>query len=476
MDMASDRLGERLVHTGVITQLQWQEALRREGGGRSPALLHLARMGVPGAELADAIGLPVAGGAQLDSLDPDVLSRISSGLAREHWALPVRYAPGALAVAMADPFDERALEEIAFFTGAGIEPLAIDPNRLEELLDAHFEVPESQPLGAIAMKMKVPPAPVDDPVPASLRGVDTDEIVEPASGELAALFGTEEPFELLTRKPPDEHATILPPPTPSEPPEGAGFVSDGELLGSPEPPNERPTLEGMPPVLEEESHSTRITQEGMPPVPSVHERPTATSLAPVEPERPRAPPPPAPQGGFTPAAPPLGGTPPALEPSPEQAAAALGLVRTAEGRDRICEAALSYLALYFPRVAIFRVRGESIEGWSSGGELHHSTVDGIDIPREATTFHRVIHTRTVHLGPLVEAVQPLVLWEALDDRPPRIAGIVPVEIKDRVVTLLYGDSPDDRPVVATVAMLAELAAEAGEGFRRLILLAKLGGD
>ena len=67
-------------------------------------------------------------------------------------------------------------------------------------------------------------------------------------------------------------------------------------------------------------------------------------------------------------------------------------------------------------------------------------------------------------------------WEALDDRPPRIAGIVPVEIRERGVTLLYGDSPDDRPVVATVAMLAELATEAGEGFRRLILLAKLASD
>ncbi|HEX9052998.1 MAG TPA: hypothetical protein VF841_20885 [Anaeromyxobacter sp.] len=129
--MARLRLGEMLVKRGCIDAVQLQSALahqRRWGGriGRSivqlgfmqeTALLQNVgeQMGVPFLEVSDV------------QVPPEVLALVPERLIRMRKVLPVQRLGagkrGPLVVAVPDPFDLAALDELAFATGMAVKPV-----------------------------------------------------------------------------------------------------------------------------------------------------------------------------------------------------------------------------------------------------------------------------------------------------------------------------------------------------------------
>ena len=130
MQEKKPRLGDILVQAGVITPEQLQEALARqhETVGRKPRLGAV----IVGMEMASEADIARALAQQLDIAfvdleavvaDPQVMALVPRWLARRHGLVPVRKQDGALIVAMSDPTNLVALDDIRMSAGIPISPV-----------------------------------------------------------------------------------------------------------------------------------------------------------------------------------------------------------------------------------------------------------------------------------------------------------------------------------------------------------------
>ena len=83
------------------------------------------------------------------------------------------------------------------------------------------------------------------------------------------------------------------------------------------------------------------------------------------------------------------------------------------------------------------------------------------IPRFAdSTFKRTIDDRQIHIGPLIRTTSDAVFSAALGGRPRRVI-IIPLEIKGRVIGLLYADKLKiEMPPFNLLERLADVASGA----------------
>ena len=120
------------------------EHARREAlakGGRVGA--QLAELGyLDEAELTDFVarqyGVPVIdlGAFQFD---PEVLRLIPEEVARKYGVIPVNRAGSTLIVAMADPSNVFALDDIKFLTGYNVQPVVTSEGSIARFLEDHYE-------------------------------------------------------------------------------------------------------------------------------------------------------------------------------------------------------------------------------------------------------------------------------------------------------------------------------------------------
>jgi type IV pilus assembly protein PilB len=134
-------LGDRLLDKGHITRKQLAEALitqSREGGLLGGVLVDMRIITEEVlAEVLDCYG-PVAA----NSIDKKILSTIPEHLMRRHRLFPVRIAENRLYVAMSEPFNILAIDDLRLFTGYDIEPLAAADKEINLLIEKHFGTPE----------------------------------------------------------------------------------------------------------------------------------------------------------------------------------------------------------------------------------------------------------------------------------------------------------------------------------------------
>src|SRR5438105_1204097 len=69
---------------------------------------------------------------------PAILKLIPSGLARLHRALPIGLSGNTLRVALADPLDPRAAEDLRFALGKDVDVVVSPPKQIEELIKQHY--------------------------------------------------------------------------------------------------------------------------------------------------------------------------------------------------------------------------------------------------------------------------------------------------------------------------------------------------
>jgi len=137
------RLGELLVREKMISLQQLQEAQAQAKASGKRLGVALSQLGyVDDTDLtqflAQQYSLP---SINLDDfeIDPDVLGLIPKDVAQRHVVIPVNRAGSTLIVAMADPSNIYAIDELKFLTQYNIEPVVASEAAIEESIARYYD-------------------------------------------------------------------------------------------------------------------------------------------------------------------------------------------------------------------------------------------------------------------------------------------------------------------------------------------------
>jgi type IV pilus assembly protein PilB len=125
----SAKLGEILVRENLISPQKLREALdhQREHGGRLG--FNLVKLGLVSDDMITAVlsrhyGIPSVN-LDLFSIEPSVLRLIPQEVAQKHSVLPLSRVGATLTLAMVDPTNVFALDDVKFMTGLNVEPVVV---------------------------------------------------------------------------------------------------------------------------------------------------------------------------------------------------------------------------------------------------------------------------------------------------------------------------------------------------------------
>ena len=140
---AQDRLGELLVEEGLVTDVQLQDALAdaKQNGNRlgfSLVKLEFVAEDVLTRMLAKQYRVPAVDLDKVE-LDEKTVRLITGEVAFRHLVLPLRKVGRTLTVAMANPTDLGAIDDLKFITRFDIEPVIVGEYTLRRHLDKFFE-------------------------------------------------------------------------------------------------------------------------------------------------------------------------------------------------------------------------------------------------------------------------------------------------------------------------------------------------
>jgi type IV pilus assembly protein PilB len=133
-------LGDQLIEKGLITREQLWEALRVQSKTGEKLGQVLIKLGfVMEEDIMDAVG---AQQESLANLDPDLLRVIPEQLVKRYKAIPLRKEGKKLVVAMADPANVVAIDDLRLIMGMEIEPVWVDIAEIEAVIQKHFGIPD----------------------------------------------------------------------------------------------------------------------------------------------------------------------------------------------------------------------------------------------------------------------------------------------------------------------------------------------
>ncbi|HET6329953.1 MAG TPA: type IV-A pilus assembly ATPase PilB [Holophagaceae bacterium] len=137
------KLGELLVKAKLISQEQLEEAMvaqRREGGKLGSIVV---RMGFCTDQdivsfLGMQYGVPAADLEQWPPIDASVIALIPAELANRHKVLPLQRTGNVLTLAMADPTDIFAMDDVRFHTGYNVDPVVSSEMGLLRAIEKYY--------------------------------------------------------------------------------------------------------------------------------------------------------------------------------------------------------------------------------------------------------------------------------------------------------------------------------------------------
>jgi hypothetical protein len=141
----SIKLGELLISEGAISQEQLDEALKCHiifGIKLGSSLIELGfiQEDVLVNLLSRKLGVPAVGHTELLDVPAEVINRLSPAVAEKFRVIPVRLENKRLYVAMSDPTDFKAQEELSFITGNIIVPLIAPEVHILFALEKYYAV------------------------------------------------------------------------------------------------------------------------------------------------------------------------------------------------------------------------------------------------------------------------------------------------------------------------------------------------
>jgi type IV pilus assembly protein PilB len=137
------RLGDLLVADGLIRPDQLAKALEEQKGTSEKLGSILVRMDLIQEEqligfLSRQYGVPTITLSQLD-LDSDVLGLVPASVAKKYDVLPVQRQGSTLTLAIADPTNLAALDEIAFLTNLQVAPVVASQSAIRSAIERNYE-------------------------------------------------------------------------------------------------------------------------------------------------------------------------------------------------------------------------------------------------------------------------------------------------------------------------------------------------
>ena len=141
------RLGDLLVAEGLITEAQLRQALGNQRGKADKLGSVLVRQGSLTEEqligfLSRQYGIPSITLVNLE-VDAETLRLVPPHIAKKYEVLPVKRIGGTLTLAMSDPTNVFALDDIAFMTNLQILPVVAPQAAIRRALDANYEAAQA---------------------------------------------------------------------------------------------------------------------------------------------------------------------------------------------------------------------------------------------------------------------------------------------------------------------------------------------
>lgn len=463
----TQKLGDWLIGRGKLTEEQLQRGLHDkaffgERLGHSLIKLGFIDEDTLGEYLAEIARTRYAAARRLESVSPEVIAAVPGRLAAKYCIVPIAIEGRRLHLAMRDPKDLIALDEIAFLTGLPIEPYVATEFRLIQAIARYYNIS----LGTKAIPVAPgPPEPPRSKTAAPLKVAPRTPQLEvgldglPLNADPADL---DQPFM--------DAATDTPP---------AGLEASGPLPRSlrawreetadaavgEDPPAAAPRAEAAAPG----TATTRPFAAAPPP--------GARPVAPAPAVRPAGPtlvarpvPGPVPSGIRSSGAQAAPATPPVL--AIESASARL---REAETRDDVFDAVLDFTANRFLRAALFVAQPDRVLGWSGrGGGLAPTRVRNVIVPLDRPSLFLFVRSGGDYFyGPVPDLPANAKFYLDLGCPPPARVLLMPLTIAERPAGILYADNGPDSSMAPDVQEFRRLLKKASMALEILILRNKI---
>ncbi len=136
------RVGDLLLQYGMISEEQLKEALahQKETGQKiGEALIGLGYVTKENINevLEFQLGIPYVDLLEYD-VDKSAIAAVSDSLAKRHVLLPIKITPNQIYVAMQDPLNIFAIDDVRIFSGKEVVPMLADEDQLERAIDIYY--------------------------------------------------------------------------------------------------------------------------------------------------------------------------------------------------------------------------------------------------------------------------------------------------------------------------------------------------
>jgi type IV pilus assembly protein PilB len=141
--MTSNRLGELLVRNKLIDESQLAKALeaqKTQGGRLGASLIKLGYLKEDelSAFLSRQYGVPSINLAEFE-IDPGVIRLVPPDVAQKYQIIPINRAGSTLIVAMSDPSNIFAIDDIKFMTGFNVEVVVAPDTSIKAAIDKYYD-------------------------------------------------------------------------------------------------------------------------------------------------------------------------------------------------------------------------------------------------------------------------------------------------------------------------------------------------
>ena len=136
------RIGELLLKEKLITPEQLQQALTQQKANGGKLGFNLVKMGFVKddqitALLSKQYGVPSINLAQF-KLDPTIIKLVPNETARKYQIIPLSRSGSTLTIAMTDPTNVFAMDDIKFMTGYTVEPVVASEIAITEAVEKYY--------------------------------------------------------------------------------------------------------------------------------------------------------------------------------------------------------------------------------------------------------------------------------------------------------------------------------------------------
>jgi type IV pilus assembly protein PilB len=183
------RIGELLLKEKRITPAQLQEALNAQKTNGGKLGYNLVKLGFVKDEeitqlLSKQYGVPSINLTQFD-VDTAVIKLVPADTAHKYQIIPLSRAGATLTIAMTDPTNVFAMDDIKFMTGYNVEPVVASETAIMEAIQKYYSAATPAPAGGGGRRQQGAP---EQPQGESISSTSSLELVTKALEETSSIM------------------------------------------------------------------------------------------------------------------------------------------------------------------------------------------------------------------------------------------------------------------------------------------------